>query len=109
MVHTPSLVSSLRSVSVLSLEFPLWSSGIYGIPAALTLLRIPSGPHSCGIGHSCSSDLITGLGPSICCRAAKTEKKNVVSVHPDSNLIQGHWTWNILFSAANFTSFLWTH
>ena len=37
-------------------------------------LRIPCCCSS-GVDHSCSSDLIPGLGTSICCRCGKKKKK----------------------------------
>ena len=33
------------------------------------------GCDSCGVGHSCCSDSIPGLGISICCRCSQKKKK----------------------------------
>ena len=39
---------------------------------------------SCGIGHSCGSDSIPGLGSSICCRCGQRNKQNPSSDNTDS-------------------------
>ena len=68
-----------------ALEFPLWHSGIGSISGCVWMrarslaqhsrLRIP-GCHCFGIGRTCGSDVIPGPGTSMCCRAAKKERRN---------------------------------
>ena len=43
--------------------------------------------YSCGIGHSCSSDLLPGLGTSICCGCDQKEKKKNNTLWSSGNLI----------------------
>ena len=54
--HMWTFPSAIAIVKNHKLDCPLCHSGLRS-----------QNCHSCGIGHSCSSDLIPGLGTSICC------------------------------------------
>lgn len=68
------------------LELLLWCNGIDGVSAAART-QVPSLAqhnrlriqhcYSCGIGCSCISHSISGLGTSICCRCGQKKKKRM--------------------------------